>query len=158
MNLVDVVIIVLLVAGIWTGFRRGLIMQVAALLGAFIALAVAKLEYRHVAHVIHLFASSSRWSTVIAYLLIFFVVWSLVTLIARLARMAARLLLLGMIDRLLGALLGMLQGALVIELLLYLGKRAPWHALHTAIAHSALAPAFISIIPFLNRFFPHVPA
>jgi membrane protein required for colicin V production len=157
MNVIDIVIIILFLAGFVTGFRRGLIMQVAAILGAFIALAVAKAEYRHFAHFVHTFASSSRWSLVISYLVIFFVVWSLVTLVARVARTAARLLLLGFFDRILGAVLGLLQAAVVVEVLLYLGKRTPSHTLRVAISHSALAPGFTSIIPFLNHLFPQIP-
>lgn len=157
MNAVDIAIIVLLVSGAVLGFRRGLIMQVAAILGAVVALAVAKAEYGHGVALLQHVASNSRWLIVISYLVIFFIVWSAINFVARLVKMAAKLLLLGLYDRLLGALIGLLQSALIVELLLYLGKRSPGSTIHSAIKHSSWAPAFMQVVPLLDKLFPHIP-
>lgn len=143
--------------GLIVGFRRGFIMEVAVLMGAVIALAVAKLAYPDVRHQLAHVASKSPWLTAIAYLGVFLVVWSAIIMVARIVRKIAHLLMLGLFDRLGGAVLGVLQNALVLELLLYLGKRVPNHALHLAIKHSTLAPVFLRAVPLVDRLFPHVP-
>lgn len=156
MNIIDILILVILLFGILSGFRRGFIMEVALILGAVVALAIAKLEYPVVRHLLALVAPKSAWLTVISYLIVFLVIWGVIVTLARVVRKAAHLLLLGFADRLGGAVIGLLQGALVVELLLYLGRRVPYHALHHAILQSKLAPAFVHVLPYIDRFFPHV--
>lgn len=143
--------------GLISGFRRGFIMEVAVILGAVVALAVAKLAYPGVRHELAHVAAKSPWLSAISYLGVFLVVWSAILILARVARRAARFLMLGLLDRIGGAVVGVLQGALLLELLLYLGKRVPSHALHLAIKHSALAPSFLRAVPVVDRLFPHVP-
>ncbi len=158
MNIVDILILVILLFGVLSGFRRGFIMEIALILGAVVALAVAKLEYPIVRHLLVLVAPKSPWVTVISYLIVFLVIWGVIITLARIVRKAARLLLLGFADRLGGAVIGLLQGALVVELLLHLGRRLPNHPLHHAIVHSKLAPAFVNVLPYIDRFFPHISA
>jgi membrane protein required for colicin V production len=152
-----VIIILGLVFGLGTGFRRGFIMEVAVILGAVVALAVAKLAYPGVRHELAHVAAKSAWLSAISYLGVFLIVWSAILILARIARTAARFLMLGLLDRIGGAVLGLLQSALLLELLLYLGKRVPNHALHLAVKHSVLAPAFLRAVPVVDRLFPHVP-
>lgn len=158
MNIIDILILVILLFGVLNGFRRGFIMEVALILGAVVALAVAKLEYPIVRHLLSLVAPKSAWLTVISYLIVFLVIWGVIVTLARVVRKAAHLLLLGFANRLGGAIIGLLQGALVVELLLHLGKRLPNHVLHHEIVHSKLAPAFVHALPYIDRFFPHIHA
>lgn len=151
------IIILGLVVGLITGFLRGFIIEVAVILGAVAALAVAKLAYPDVRHQLSHIVAKSPWLSAIAYLGVFLIVWSAIMILARVARRVARLLMLGLFDRIGGAVIGVLQSALLLELLLYLGKRVPNHALHHAIKHSLLAPAFLRVIPLVDRLFPHVP-
>jgi membrane protein required for colicin V production len=157
LNVVDVIIILGLVAGFITGFRRGFIMEVALILGAVVALAVAKLAYPDVRHQLSHVAAKSPWLSTISYLGVFLIGWAAIMILARVARRTARLLMLGTFDRLGGAVVGVLQSAILLELLLYLGKRVPNHTLHHAITHSMLGPAFLRIVPVVDRLFPHVP-
>lgn len=157
-NIIDILILVILLFGVLSGFRRGFIMEVALILGAVVALAVAKLEYPIVRNLLALVAPKSAWLTVISYLIVFLVIWGVIVTLARVVRKAAHLLLLGFADRLGGAIIGLLQGALVVELLLHLGQHLPNHLLHHAIVHSRIAPAFVHALPYIDRFFPHIHA
>ena len=157
MNGADYVILALLLLGTVAGFARGFIVQVATILGAVLGLMAARVEYVPVRHLLRTFLPASPWLTVVAFLLIFLVVWGAIVTVATKVRSLARILLLGGLDRLGGALLGAIQSALVIELLLYLAKRAPNHALHTFITHSKLAPAFLHAVPVVDKLFPHIP-
>jgi membrane protein required for colicin V production len=152
-----VIILLGLVFGLVTGFRRGFILEVAIILGAVVALAVAKLAYPDVRHQLSQVAAKSPWLSAISYLGVFLIVWSAIMILARVARRVAHLMMLGFFDRIGGAVIGVLQSALLLELLLYLGKRVPNHALRHAIKHSILAPAFLRLVPLVDRLFPHVP-
>lgn len=158
MSGVDLVIIVLVALGLVQGFRQGFVVEVAGILGAVIGLAVARDEYVVVRGLLLRVASASPWVTALSYLIVFLLVWAVIILLARRIRFFVRLLMLGFIDRLGGAIIGLLQAALLIELLLYLGKRLHNPALQRAIVHARLAPLFLDAIPFLHRLFPHMTA
>jgi membrane protein required for colicin V production len=156
-NYVDIAILVLLALAIISGLRQGFIMMVAGILGAVVALGVARLEYADVRHILAQAVGHSPWLTVIAYLLVFLVVWGAIIVIARKIRLLARLFLLGWLDRLGGAIIGFLQGLIVADLLLYLGRRVPNKQLHHAVKHSLLGPAFAHAFPYISHWFPHIP-
>ena len=156
MNAIDVVIVAVLALAVLTGFRQGFILEVAFVAGAFVALAAARAGYPIVRPILESFAAKSAWLTAISYLIVFAVVWGAVLAAARVVRRGVRLLFLGWADRLAGAVLGLVQGAIVVELLLYLGQRVPSRDLHRVIKESQLAPTFLNLVPYLHRLFPHV--
>jgi membrane protein required for colicin V production len=141
---------------IFGGWRRGFILEAATILGAVAALGIARLEYPGVRGFLQTIVPTSPWLTAISYLAVFLLVWGVIVLIARRLRMLARFLMLGWMDRLGGAIIGLAQGLLVVELVLYLGKRLPNHALRHGINHSAFGATFIRIVPYVNHWFPHI--
>ncbi|GAC1326775.1 MAG: hypothetical protein NVS2B16_09290 [Chloroflexota bacterium] len=157
MNAVDIVILVILAFGVIAGFRQGFILQSASILGSIVALTVARAEYTPVRDALMRVAPHSPWLTAIAYLIVFLVVWGAIVAAARIIRRLARLMLLGWADRIGGVLLGLLQSALVLEVLIYFGKRLPNSGLHLLLKQAAFAPFFLDVIPFLSKLFPHVP-
>lgn len=158
MTWVDIAIIVILAGTTFAGFRQGFIVEVATIVGAVVALAVARLEYHNVRHVLAQVLSHSPWLTAISYLVIFMVVWGVIIFAAQRLRSAVRMLMLGGVDRLGGAIIGLLQGILLVELLLYIGRRLPAHDLRHAINHAQLTPIFTHALPLLHKLFPHVTA
>jgi len=158
MNIVDVVIVAGCVLGAVAGLRRGFIVEVANILGAFVAFGVARIWYKPVQHALHGVAPSSTWVTALSYLIVFLAVWGAINVVARLARRIARVAMLGWADRFGGLLVGLLQSALVLELLLYLGRHWASPDVHRVIAQSSLAPMFVDMIPYLNKLFPHMPS
>jgi membrane protein required for colicin V production len=156
-NIVDVVIVVILLGAVLNGLRQGFIVEIAQIFGAIVALAVAKLEYSIVRNLLQTFLPPSRWLTAISYLIVFFVVWFLITGLARVGRRVVRLLFLGLLDRLGGAVVGLLVGAVTVELLLYLGKRVPNTELHHLISQSRFGPTFLHVVPYIDKLFPHFP-
>jgi membrane protein required for colicin V production len=147
---------VVLAVSIFGGWRRGFILEVATILGAVAGLGVARLEYQHVRIFLETIAPKSPWLTAISYLAVFFLVWGAIVLVARRLRTLARFLMLGWMDRLGGAAIGLAQGLLFVELLLYIGKRLPNYALRHGINHSAFGPTFVRVFPYISHWFPHV--
>ena len=156
MNSVDIIVLAVLAFGALSGFVQGFVVELASILGAFVGLFVARLEYTVVRNLLETVLPKSSWVTAISYLIVFLVVWMAIVAIARKVRTVIRLFLLGWADRIGGALLGLLPGALLVELLLYLGQRVPEAGLHRAIKHSTLAPSFMRIVPYIHQLFPHM--
>lgn len=157
MNGIDIIMLVLLALAALAGFRQGFVLEVAGSLGAVAALAVARLEYPDVRTTLEQLAPRSPWLTIVAYLLVFVVIWGAIIIVARKVRSLVRLMMLGWLDRLGGVAIGLVQGALLVELLLYFTRRVPNGELRHLAHHSALAPVFLSAMPLLNHIFPHVP-
>jgi membrane protein required for colicin V production len=159
MNIVDLIIILILAAGVLTGLRQGLILELAFIVGVFVALFVAKAGYKPVRSLIDGAIHQASWRTTASYLIVFVVVWAAIIALARGIRRAMRLLMMGWLDRLGGAVLGFFQAAVVVEMLLYLGKKIPAsqaNELHKLVTHSTLAPTFLDLIPAIHRLFPSV--
>lgn len=158
MNVIDILIIFVLLLAALGGFRQGFIVEVAGIVGALVAFTIAHQEYADVRSFLAHFAPHSSWLTVISYLAVFLIVWAAIILVARRIRWAIRALRLGLLDRLAGSIIGLLQGALLVELLLYLAERVPVGQLRQSVTHSTLAPTFLHFVPYLHRLFPHIGA
>lgn len=157
MNWVDLGILAVLLLGALTGLRQGFIVEVAGILGAILAFAVARAEYRPVRSALSSVLPHTSWLTTISYLIVFLVVWGAILIGARMIRMGIRMLMLGMVDRLGGAIVGVLQSALILELLLYIGKHGPSATVRSAVKQSSLAPTFLSLVPVIHHLFPNLP-
>lgn len=157
MNAIDLLILILLAFTTFAGFRQGFILEIAGILGAIAALSVARLEYADVRTILEQFAAKSPWLTIVSYLLVFLLVWGAIIIVARKLRLLVRLMMLGWMDRLGGAIIGLVEGALLVAMLLYFARRVPQADIRHLGNHSALAPIFLSVMPLLSHVFPHVP-
>jgi membrane protein required for colicin V production len=155
-QLLDVLIIVVIFAGTLAGFRLGFIVGLAGILGIALAFVVAKVAYGPVHTLLGTVLPHGRGLTAVSYLLIFVVVWWGVMSAARGGRFIVRLFLLGLLDRLAGAILGLIESIAVVELLLYVGKRLHVSTIQKMYVHSQLAPKFLHLLPFIDKFFPHI--
>jgi membrane protein required for colicin V production len=158
MTWVDLAVVAILALTAFGGFRRGFIFEVAVILGSIVAFAVARQEYPDVRSVIAQVAPHSTWATVIAYLVVFLIVWGAIMVVARWVRRLVRTFGLGPLDRLGGTAIGVLQGLLLVELLLYLGERVPATDIRRAVTQATLTPTLLQLIPMLHGWFPHVGA
>ena len=157
MNALDLVMLAVLAFTTFAGFRQGFILEIAGIFGAVAALGIARLEYSDVRTILEQFAARSPWLTIVAYLLVFLVVWGAIIIVARKIRLLVRLMMLGWLDRLGGAVIGLVQGALLVALLFYFARRVPQTGIRHLANHSGLAPIFLSFMPLLGHVFPHVP-
>ena len=158
MTWVDLGIIAILALSAFGGFRRGFVFEVAIIVGSIVAFAVARQEYPDVRNVLAQVAASSTWLTVIAYLLVFLIVWGAIIVVARWIRRLVRTFGLGPLDRIGGTAIGVLQGLLLVELLLYLGERVPATNIRQAVEAAALTPTLLQLVPVLHGWFPRINA
>lgn len=159
MPLVDGAILILLggfvLFGLWFGFIHALGALLGTVGGAFVA---ARL-FEPIAQWFHGMAGGSlNLERVMAFLLVFVIVDRLIGLafwfVERIFRFLTVIPFLRTIDRLLGGLLGFVEGVLVIGLTLYFASRYPFPPVGEYIASSGLAAWLIDSATILVPLIP----
>jgi len=151
---VDVVILVIIALSALYGAIRGLIVQVASIVGLLGGLYLAERNYKTVRDFLEVFAHRDRLVTAIAFLAIVLVVWSAGSIIGNLLRGIARFTPLVLVDRLGGLVLGGISGVVAVEVLIILAARSHDVSLHAGLHASHLAPYFRGVVPGLHSLIP----
>lgn len=154
MHWVDIVIVIAIVGSIFFGMARGLLMLVAATLGAVLGLFIARQNYPDANDFLAAFYPRSPLLATISFVLVFGLVWLLVVLIAATIRGGLRFTPIGPVDKIGGAILGAVLGVLLVESLLVVAGRAHDPSLHASVRASQLAPAFSHVLPGLKALIP----
>ena len=145
MSLVDILVWAVLLIFVAKGAWRGLVREVCTLAG-FVAGGWAAFRYsssiaQAIQPLIHL---PERVAGALAFLLIFFLVGLLFFLIGYLVTVVFKIMLLGGLNRIGGALFGLLEGAFIICIVLALGMHEPVPVMvRQAIQRSATARPFL---------------
>lgn len=136
-------------------FRQGLIQQVVSFLGVAVGVIAAGQLYGDLSSNMDFIGGGESVRNLGAFVAIFAGVSVLGQLLATTVRTAASLLMLGWVDRLGGATLGLLTGLIVVQLLL-IGAATfkPAVAIERGIEHSRIAPLFLERAPLLERVLP----
>ena len=126
MNLVDILIWLTLAGFVVKGFMKGLVRQVCSLLGLLIGGWAAIKYYHFVAEASrHLIQLPPKVAAALSFLCIFLVVGLLFYFLGHLLTVIFKIMLLGGVNRVGGVVLGLLEGAFVLCLVLYLGTTKP---------------------------------
>jgi membrane protein required for colicin V production len=139
MNSFDILIVTILAYGLIRGIFRGLVREISSIVGVLGGFYAAYSYYPHVAKSMALWISDPTYLNILSYMAIFSVVVMIVGLIAVVIKYLLNVAYLGWVDRIGGALFGVLKGVLVccvlfIMLTAFLPKGAPW------IKNAALSP------------------
>lgn len=168
--MLDLLIILLLVGGMITGFKRGLIVQTIHMTGFIVALIVAYIYYKDLANKFVLWVpysgvtAESKLSFVagnldldqtfynlLAFILIFIVVKFGLQLIASMFDFLMYLPVLGFLARIVGALFGFVEFYILIFFALYIGFMLPIDFIQSAIRKSILAGTMFEHTPFFSE-------
>jgi membrane protein required for colicin V production len=114
MNWLDIVIIVILAIQVITGFAQGFIKALAGLVGLIVGIFVAGRFYENLAGSLLGFISNTDVANVAAFVLILMVIWGIFSVLASLLTKLVSVAFLGLLNRLLGAVFGLIMGALFI--------------------------------------------
>jgi membrane protein required for colicin V production len=125
MNWIDFVILALLGGGFFWSFRHGFIMEVIYFVAAMIGLLVAFVFYPFVKPVIQLAISNSGGASAVSFFLTFVFGAGLVTVFGILFHKFIYMIHLGIFDRLLGGLFGLIKVAMIISvcLVMFVGMK-----------------------------------
>ncbi|HET6418789.1 MAG TPA: CvpA family protein [Geobacteraceae bacterium] len=126
MNLIDILVWVVLLAFVIKGFMKGLVREVCSLVGLVMGIWAACKYYQSLSEAIRYYIHIPHSITIIfSFILIFLTIGLLFFFLGNLLTAIFKIALLGGVNRLGGAIFGLIQGALVLCLLLYFGTAKP---------------------------------
>lgn len=145
----------MIAAAVIQASRQGLIQQVVSFLGVVVGVIAAGQLYGDLSRNLDFLGGGESVRNLGAFVAIFAGVAVLGQLLATTVRAAAAVLMLGWVDRLGGAALGLVQGLIIVQLLL-IGATTfrPSAELQRGIEDSRIAPLFLERAPVLERVLP----
>lgn len=124
MNYIDLVIVVIVLWGFWTGMQRGLIRSVTSLLGWLLALVLGSRYAASVAPAMALLTSDPVVRKIAAFVVIVLAVLLISGLIGQVLRSTVKALSLGVPERIAGGAFGTAKGLLIVMILIQ--GLSPW--------------------------------
>jgi membrane protein required for colicin V production len=114
MNPFDILIVTILAYGLIRGIFRGLVREISSIVGVLGGFYAAYLYYPHAAKLMSAWIYNSAYLNILSYLVIFSMVVIIVGILAVVIKYLLNIAYLGWVDRVCGALFGVLKGMLVI--------------------------------------------
>jgi membrane protein required for colicin V production len=151
MNWLDIIILIVLALQVFTGLRQGLIKALGGLLGLIVGIVLAGRFHETLAGNLSGFISNPDIANVVAFIAILLVVWAVFSIVAGLLTKLASMIFLGWINRLGGAVFGLLMGALFVGAAL-----AAWARFFgtTSLADSFMATFLLDKFPVVLALLP----
>lgn len=150
MNWIDIVIIIFLIISVISGMVQGLIRAVLSIIGLIVGIILAGKYYGQLGNTLT-FIHNSNAADIVAFIIILLAVMAIAALIAFLFRSIIRAIMLGWIDRIGGAVLGLLLGMLSISAVLAITVKLTNSSL---ITDSALSGFLLDKFPLILGFLP----
>jgi membrane protein required for colicin V production len=150
MNGLDIVIIIYLIVSAIAGLAQGLIRSVLSVIGLIVGIILASNFYQQFGNVLT-FINNEDVANVIAFVIILLVVMAIAALIAFFLRKMIQAVMLGWIDRVGGALLGLILGALSVSALLAIVMK---YSNPEFVTNSALSAFFLDKFPMIMGLLP----
>lgn len=119
MNYLDIILAVLLILGLLRGLKNGLFIEFASLIGLVVGIYGA-VHFSHYAA--NFLRNNTDWdldtANLAAFAITFLIIVIAISILARLLTQIAKLAFLGLVNRLMGALFGLLKTAFIMSVLL----------------------------------------
>ncbi len=113
MNWLDLIFLLILLFTTVHGLFKGLIKEVASILGLILGILVAQQYYQLVSAKLSHLSVLQPYAWILAYLIIFTAVLLLVIILGKLLRTLLKIGMLGWLDKLAGGMFGFLKGVLI---------------------------------------------
>lgn len=145
MNTADIILVVLLVAGAFFGYKKGLILELISII-AFVLAIFGGFKLLHVGmeYVSKVYDGFGTLLPFVAFLVLFVLIIILVNTVGKILKKIIDWTPLGIFDNILGAVLGVLKWALAISIVIWVVS-----ALHIDFADETLSES--RILPITNR-------
>jgi membrane protein required for colicin V production len=152
MSWLDLVIVVVLAISTFLGLRMGIIKAVLSLAGVIVGVVLAGQYYVALADVLPFFSETSSAAKIVAFAIILIAVMVIAITLARLLKWAASVMLLGWVNRLGGATLGLVLGAIFCGALLAIWVK--WLGVGSTITESAVSAFLLDKFPLILALLP----
>ena len=150
MNWVDIVIAIALAGSLFAGIQQGLIRSVLSLVGMILGIVLASNFYQQLADILA-FISNKDIANIVAFLIILVAVMVVAAIVAAILKTVIKAVMLGWVDRVGGAVFGLLMGAFSVSALLAIIVKFTGT---TIITDSVLARFFLEKFPIVLGFLP----
>jgi membrane protein required for colicin V production len=150
MNWVDVVIIIYLALSIISGFAQGLIRSLLSIIGLIVGILLASHFYKQLGDILT-FISNRNVADIVAFIVILLAVMVIAALIGLVLRSIIKAIMLGWVDKLGGAVLGLILGALSVSAILAIVVK---YTNTSLITDSKLAAFFLDKFPLVLVLLP----
>lgn len=120
-NILDIILLIPLMVFAWNGFKKGLIIEVASLIALILGLYMAFFFSDYAAQMLNdLFTLEQKYIAVFAFIVTFIVVLFIVITVGKVVQKFVDILLLGFLNKLAGAVFGILKGALLLSIFIFI--------------------------------------
>ena len=157
MNYLDVIFIIIILFFTFNGLRKGLVKVIGGILGILVGIYFAGLFYLQFSEwlqtVTQMFGSME--SNIVSFIVVFIIVNRFFALIIFLLDRIVSIPIINSINKLLGGILGFLQGALIVTLIvIVLTNLGSFVGTDNIISNSLIAPYSEKVITFIRPFLP----
>ena len=142
----DIIFLIVIVFALLRGAIRGFVTEILSMAAIIVGIAAAVLFSSPLSTILAEFLGESFWNQIIAFLILFLATYLLIKVIEGLIHSGVEKLRLGKLDRVLGFLLGALEGLLVVCLVLVVLQVQPFFNTSSLLTRSYFAKLFL---PFL---------
>jgi uncharacterized membrane protein required for colicin V production len=168
--MLDIILLILLIGGIIVGAKRGLVLQLIHMLGFIVAFIVAYRYYKPLAEYFVLWvpypavSDDSRFTIAIeqldldqtfyqlfAFALLFFVVKFGLQLIASMFDFLKYLPVLGLLSKILGAVLGFIEVYIILFIFIYVFALLPLDIVQNQLENSSISQALLEHTPYFSE-------
>lgn len=155
MNWLDLVIVAVVLLYLLGGANRGTVRSILSLTGFLAGVYLASHLYQPISSVLRMMIGDTTWAEFAAFVVVFFIVSGLAAWIGSLAGKHLRLPKKSALDKLVGAVLGLIEGVLVTQLFVILFVKFPIFELVTAaIQKSMIADLYLRHPDVLQALLP----
>jgi len=150
MNWVDIIILIFLAISVISGLVQGLIRTVLSIVGVIVGIFLASHFYTQLGDAMT-FISNRGTANIIAFIIILLAVMAIAALIAWLLKSIIKAIMLGWVDKIGGAVIGLILGAMTISAFLAIIVK---YTSSSFIIDSKLAGFFLDKFPIILGFLP----
>ena len=152
MSWLDLVIVVVLAVATFLGLRIGVIKMVLSLAGVIVGVVLAGRYYTPLADVLPFFSETSSGAKIVAFAIILIGVMVIAAVAARFLKWAASAMMLGWVNHVGGAALGLVLGTIFCGALLAIWVK--WMGAGDTITESMIAPILLDKFPGVLALLP----
>ena len=161
MKILDIILIILLLIGAYSGYKKGLIIEIIGLVALILAIIGGlKLVQWGGEFLRNTFDIDSIWLPVITFILIFLIILLIVYSIGSMLKHAVHLTLLGSVDRLAGSVLGIIKWAFGLSVIIWFFSNIGFVFPEEMSANTFVYPQIYDFAPmvfgYLSSLFPFI--
>jgi membrane protein required for colicin V production len=120
-NLLDIIILIPLLLFAFNGYKKGLIIEIATLIALVLGIYAAIHFSDYTAGLLtESFSIDKEYLSILSFIVTFIVVLVLVLMLGKVLEKLVNILMLGILNKLAGAVFGILKGALLMSVLIFL--------------------------------------